>query len=264
VRDAAAMLDAVEGPDVGDRYAIARPTRPFLEEVTIPRRRLRIAFSANGGGHGFVDPACANAVRRVAAQCAAMGHDVEEAAPRYDEEAFHQANLTYWASSCAFGAIAIGQLLGRTPSPENLEATLWATYQYGMGLKAMDVEMADALANQVCRSVGAFYTSYDVLLSPTMGTPPLPLGTLDANDARHDAQSWYRHLFKYVPFTALYNMTGQPAISLPLEMTPDGLPIGIQLVGRGGDEATLFGLAGQLEQAMPWHDRKPGVHASRY
>ena len=263
VRDVAAMLDAVEGPGVGDRYAIARPVRPYLDEVGTAPQRLRIAVTSDGGMYGSVDPACVAAVRQVADQCASLGHIVEEAAPRYDEPSFHKANLAYWASFCTFGVAATAQALGRTPSPDNVEATIWANYQYGLTLKAIDLEMADALANQVCRAVGAFYETYDVLLSPTIGSPPYPLGTLNANDPRHDAESWYRHLFAHIPFTALYNLTGQPAISLPLCWSGDGLPIGVQAVGRLGDEATLLNLAGQLEHAMPWRHRLPRVHVSR-
>ncbi len=263
VRDAAAMLDAVEGPGVGDRYVIARPTRPYLAEVTAAPRPLRIAFSSAGGLIGRVDPVCTALLEKVASECSALGHALENAAPRYDEEAFHRANLIYWASFCAAGVAGSAAMFGRTPSRDNLETTVWANYEYGLGLKALDLEMADASANQVCRAVGAFFTDYDVLLTPTVGIAPWPLKFIDANDPKHDVHSWYQHLFSLIPFTALYNMTGHPAISLPLGWTSEGLPVGIQAVGRLGDEATLFNLAGQLEQAMPWRDRLPRIHASR-
>jgi amidase len=154
-------------------------------------------------------------------------------------------------------------MLGRQPSPDNLEASLWANYQYGLTLKALDLEVADVLMNQTSRAVAPFFERYDVLLTPTMGVPPLKLGVLNANDPKLDAQGWYDLVFRYMPYTALYNMTGQPAISLPLGMSPEGLPIGVQAVARYGGEATLLALAAQLEQAMPWRGRRPPIHVSR-
>jgi amidase len=165
--------------------------------------------------------------------------------------------------SSGSGVAATAQAFGRTPSLENLETSLWANYQHGLGLKALDLEWADAMMNQVCRSVGPFFQHHDILLTPTIGVTPYRLGVLDANAPGLDAQGWYDHLFRHLPYTALFNMTGHPAISLPLGQSAGGLPIGIQLVGRYGDEATVLKLAAQLEQAMPWAARLPGVHATR-
>ncbi|MBS0613110.1 MAG: amidase [Proteobacteria bacterium] len=264
VRDTAAMLDAVEGPGVGDRYEIPRPAQPYLQAIATPPAKLRIAFSAAVDSHSA--PAEAEVVRAletVAKVCAGLGHHVEEGRPVYDADGFHRANMICWASFCAAGIAATAQALGRAPSPENLETSLWANYQFGLTLKALDLEMADALMNQVCRSVGSFFTRHDLLLTPTIGVTPYNLGLLDANAPGLDAQRWYDHLFRHLPYTALFNMTGQPAISLPLGQSSNGLPIGIQVAGRFGDEATVLKLAAQLEQAMPWATRLPAVHVTR-
>jgi amidase len=263
VRDCAAMLDAIEGPAPGDRFVIARPPRRYATEIAVPPPRTRIAYSASVDSYSApAHPDCVRALESVAACCAGIGHHLEDAHPIYDSDQFHRANLIYWAAFCASGVAASAQMFGRHPSPENLESSLWANYQYGMNLKAIDLEFADAMANAVCRSVAAFFERYDVLLTPTMGVPPMPLGILNADAPGLDAESWYRHLFRHLPYTALYNMTGQPAISLPLGQSDNGLPIGIQAVGRYGDEATLLKLAAELEQAMPWAGRIPRIHVS--
>jgi len=264
VRDTAAMLDAIEGPGLGDRYAIARPPMPYREFIAMPPPKLRIAFSSQVDSRSAPPHEdCVRALEKVAACCEQLGHHIEPAYPAYDANAFHHANMTFWAAFCGAAVAGLSQALGRKASPESLEASVWAHYQHALKLTALDLEQADALMNQICRGVAPFFEQHDVLLTPTMGAPPLPLGALNANDSRFDAQGWYDHLFKHLPYTALYNMTGQPAISLPLGESREGLPIGIQAVARYGDEATLLRLAAQLEAAMPWSGRTPAVHASR-
>ena len=262
LRDCAAALDAVEGPSPGDRFAIARPARPYLDELRAPRAKLRIAFHSDGGAHAVIDPQCRAAVEAVARQCEALGHSVEPARPAYDEAMFDRVNLCYWTSFLAGAVSGLAAMLGRTPSADTLEACTWASYQHGMALRAVDLEEADMLANVVCRSVAAFHQRYDVLLTPVTAAPAIALGVMDCNRADLDAAGWLREVFRHVPFTALYNLSGQPALSLPLASSAEGLPLGVQLVGRYGDEATLFNLGAQLEQAMPWARRRPPIHVS--
>jgi amidase len=264
VRDSAAMLDAVEGPGVGDRFVIPRPRRSYLEEVSAAPRRLRIALSTDGRRYGKVDSECVEAARKAARLCVSLGHDVEEAQPDFDDEAFHSANAVYWCSSLTGGITRFAHAVGRQPSPENLEATVWTCFQHGLALKAIDIEVADFHTNRICRSVGSFFARFDILLTPTLRTPPLKLGTLNADDPDFSAEEWLHACLAVAPFTALYNMTGQPAISLPLAESVNDLPIGIQFAAPYGDEATLFNLAGQLEVASPWAHRKPGAHVSRF
>ncbi len=262
VRDCAAMLDADEGPSPGDRFVIPRPARPYLTEVTTAPRKLKIAWSTKGMMNAVVHPECRRAVAEAAALCESLGHQVTEAQPSYDEGSFHAANLTYWSGFLAGGIAGASQMLGLTPSPDNLEAATWACYQHGASLKLLDLEMADVLANMVCRTVAPFFTEYDLLITPVLADPPLPLGFLNQNAPVPNAKAYYDFLFGKVPFTALANLTGQPAISLPLHQTPAGLPVGVHVVAPWGDEATLFNIAGQLEQAAPWHQRRPPVHVT--
>lgn len=262
VRDCAALLDAVQGPGVGDPFEIPPPARPYLQEVGAEPGRLRIAFSLEGVMQAEIDPEMRAALLQVAQHLDQLGHHVEQASPVFDEAQFHSANLTYWCGFLAAGVLGVGQLNGRTPSPALLEATTLACYEHGLGLSLIDGEMADAFANMVCRSVAPFFRQYDVLLTPTTAAAALPLGFSNGNDASLGAKGWYDHLFRHAPFTALYNMTGQPAISLPLCSDSAGRPLGMQFVSRFGAEDLLIRLAAQLEQSLPWQHRRPSTHVA--
>ena len=262
VRDCAALLDAVEGPAPGDRFAIARPARPYRDELNAPPRRLRIAYHCDPGPGRSVDAACCAAVEDAAKLCASLGHEVEAAQPQFDRGPFDVATLRYWTAFVAGAVGGLAAMLGRKPSADTLEASVLACAEYGLALRAVELEEADVFANLVCRSVAPFFVRYDVLITPTLAHAKLPLGTLNCNDAALGAQGWLRKVFDYAPFTALYNMTGQPALSLPLAGTAEGMPIGVQFVARYGDEATLLALARQIEQARPWAQRRPALHVA--
>src|SRR5579859_7560663 len=258
VRDSAALLDAVHGPGVGDPYGIAPPGRPYLDEVTIPPGQLKVAFTTTGFNATQSDPACVRAVDETARLLESLGHRVVEAAPQLNNDALLNAVATVIAASIANTCERARLFLGRTPSPDNLEATTWACYQYGVNqISGLDVLNALAVFNRTNRAVGAFMREYDVLMTPTLPTPPVALGYYNADDKSLDARGWIAKLVRGGVFTGLCNITGQPAISLPLQQTSQGLPIGIQFAARFGDEATLFRLAGQLEQAQPWIGRQP-------
>jgi amidase len=258
VRDCATLLDVTQGPGVGEKYLIPRPERPYLEEVATPPGKLRIAFTTATWSGDPVDAACVTAAEETAALCLELGHRVTEASPSFSYPPFELATLRLWAASLSSTIIDLSDEVGRPPSEAELEATTWATHQYGKEMSAHDLTNALGVMNQVTRSVARFFLEHDVLLTPTTTTPPAPLGTYDANDPHLDAKGWMRQLLSFAAFTSPFNMTGQPAISLPLSEWR-GLPIGVQLVGRFGDERTLFRLAGQLEQANPWADRRPPI-----
>lgn len=262
VRDTAAALDAIIGSSPGDPFILPRPAQPFWP-LSQPERRLRIGFMTTSEEDSVrVDPDCALAVQQTAAVCSALGHSVEESRPRYSTAAFHHANRTFWSAYVAAAVDAAERMTHRSASPENLEAAIWRTCEDGRSLTALDLERAETLANQVRRAVATFFAHHDILLTPATAMPAWPLGALNANDPTYDAESWYRATFERTPFTALYNMTGQPALSLPLAMTPSGLPIGVQVIGRFADEQSLLWLAAQLEEALPWSRRVPAVHVS--
>jgi amidase len=206
-----------------------------------------------------VDKEYADTVSMVCHELVAMGHDVEEASPQVDWEGFVDANVPIWTASVADSALGLAHARGVEVGPDVLEAVTLASVEYGRRLTAVDLLRALRLCGTITRSVSAFFRSYDVLVTPTVATPPPVLGSLNQNDPSLDPRGWLNKLFALIPFTPLFNMTGQPAISLPLGQSSEGLPIGVQLVARYGDEATLLRLAAQLEEALPWALRRPSI-----
>lgn len=259
VRDVAALLDAVNGPGVGDKYTAAPPERPYAQEVGAPPGQLRIAMTTQAWSGVPVDREYADTVSTVCRELAALGHNVEEASPQLAWEAFVDANIPLWTASVADSALGLAQARGVEPGPDVLEAVTLASVEYGRQLTAVDLLRALKLCGAITRGVSPFFHTYDVLVTPTVAGPPPLLGYLNQNDPDLDPRGWLNKLFALIPFTPLFNMTGQPAISLPLGQSSEGLPIGVQLVARYGDEATLLRLAAQLEQALPWKQRRPSL-----
>jgi amidase len=261
VRDAAALLDAVAGPDVGAASHPVPPARPYRDEVGANPGKLRIAFSARPASGKRADPECERAVASAAKLLESAGHTLVEAAPPLDWDPFLDTVHVIWTTGTARLIDALTALLGRKPDPNLVEAVTWACYEDGKRFTATDLLGAMAHHSLISRQVGAFFTQFDALVTPTLSRPPAPLGELDQNERGLSAIGWTRQVFEYCPFTPLFNTTGQPAISLPLHWSEAGLPIGVQVVGRFGDETTLFRLASQLEAAQPWRGRRPGIHA---
>ena len=261
VRDTAGLLDALHGPGVGDKFAIAPPEEPYANEVGKAPRQLRVAFSAQAWSGPPVDAACAAAVEATAGEIAELGHAVESGSPQIDGEALHQAHVDVWAAVIAQNILFYATALGMEPGPDTLEATTLAMLEHGRSVGALAYLAGLDTYNAVSRASGAFFEDVDVLVTPTIASLPALIAELDQNDASLDADGWVRKVFTYAPFTAVFNVTGQPAISLPLGWSEQGLPVGVQLVARSGDEATLIRLASQLEDAMPWRDRVPPVVA---
>jgi amidase len=186
---------------------------------------------------------------------------VFEGSPRYDHAPFLAAAMTIWATGTGSWVESVAAATGRTPGPDTLETSIMAVYEAGKRITAFDYQTALIMVNAACRQVAPFFATCDVLMTPTCAQPAWPLGELDANAPGWTLRSWTEEAFRRTPFTMLFNATGQPAVSLPLAMSPDGLPIGIQFVGQWGDEATLYRVAGQLERAQPWAARRPAVCA---
>ena len=257
VRDCATMLDAVQGPGLGDPYVIAPPLRAYAKEIQSQPGKLKIAFTDRAWSGDEVDADACQSVRDAAKLCESLGHNVVEASPSFDYEAYKKASLVYWNANLAHGIDELAGATGRKPGRDTLEATTLACYEHGKTYSGMDVLNAFASANNICRAIAPFFTDYDVLLTPTNAGVARPVGTYSADNPALDALGWYDHIFAYACFTAVFNMTGQPAISLPLARSADGLPLGLQFVGRYGDEATLLRLAKQLEEATPWPQLAP-------
>lgn len=256
VRDNAALLDVTSSPEIGAPYGIPAPARPFLEEVTRHPGRLRIAFFTKGAA-SETHPDCIAAVQDAAKLCEELGHDVTEAAPELDYDALLQAYSLVVDSHTAAMLDSFANNLGMEVTSDTVEpATLeWA--ERGRKASAADLANTKPIFNVATRTVGRFLMQYDVMLTPTLGTPPPKLGHLDTVNLEFD--EFYRRIFDFMQFTWLHNLTGLPAMSLPLYWNAEGLPIGVQIAGRYADEATLYRLAGQLEQARPWREKIPAV-----
>ena len=260
LRDTAAGLDAVQGPGVGDKYEIRAPEWAYADELGVEPGRLRVAWTTDAWSGASVDTECRQAVETTASALAEAGHDVNPGAPEIDHTVLHRALVNTWAAGMAQRTAVAEVALGVKAGPETVEACSLAMLRHGATLSAIDLLNGYADCNAVGRGVGAFFQDVDVLVLPSAARVPWRLGELDQNDASLDHDGWVRKLFDhYLPFSAMFNITGQPAMSLPLAWTEAGLPVGVQLVGRYGDEGTLFRLAAQLEQAFPWADRVPSV-----
>ncbi|MGO0060825.1 amidase [Brevibacillus fluminis] len=260
VRDTAALLDAVSGPDAGCYAWAERPGRPYAEDSLRPPGKLRIAWMEKPFSGAAIDPECKRVLQDTVKLCEEFGHEVVEASPQVNHELHALATLRFWTAGLANMMDGIAKYMNRTPSKDNLETSSWACYQYGKSMTATEYLEAVDIRTMISRAVGSFFEEYDVLLTPTLSQPPLPLGILNANAPGIDARQWTEQIFTYAPFTNICNTTGQPAISLPLGWSTDNMPIGMQFIGRFADEATLLQLAAQLEEARPWKIKRPSIH----
>ncbi|MDO8861955.1 amidase family protein [Haliea sp. E1-2-M8] len=251
VRDCAAMLDAVQGPGIGDPYVIAPPDRPYTEPLKLPGG-LRIAFSTEPWSGVPVDPTIRAALEATASLLAGMGHQVQEGAPALDGGRFAQANTDLWSAHIAHWVMDICAATGREVNSNSLEQATLAIYEHGMHLSAVDLLHVEDYFNLVSRDFGHFFTRHDILVTPTVAQLPWPVGEHASAGGNYTARSWTDQVFRDAPFTAVFNVTGQPAISLPLGRSESGLPFGIQFAASQGREDLLLALAASLEQAQPW------------
>ena len=261
VRDSAAILDATSGPDTGDPYSAPQPARPFLEEVGADPGRLRIAYCSTTTKGLQAHPDCVAAVEDAAKLCADLGHDVVEKAPALNPKLIGRPLFIVSSTGCAATMEGLAQLTGQTLTQDQFEPITWALYETGCKQTACSYLLAQNSLNQVARGLARFFDDFDVWLTPTLGEPPVPLGTFES-PPDDPLQGLFR-CGTFMPFTAICNVTGQPAMSVPLFWNEEGLPIGSQFISRFGDEATLFRLAAQLEEARPWAERRPPLWAGK-
>jgi amidase len=260
VRDSARLLDEVQGPEVGALFDIPPPARPYAEEIEADSGQRRIALAHALPGTPKPDAQIVAALDTTAELLEKEGHIVEIASPEYDFEQFHDANFLAWTSFLAAGVYGLSGQLGIEPGPAYFENATLACARAGSEFSAIDVEGAFMTMNAVSRAVGSFMEYYDALLLPLLRHEPIELGYLNQNDVSLSGRDWYDRIFDVVPYTALFNMTGQPAISLPAGID-NSMPVPIQIAARYGDEATLFRLAAFLEKAQPWTDMRPVAFA---
>ncbi|MCP3984540.1 MAG: amidase [bacterium] len=255
VRDSAALLDATAGPDLGAPYVAPPPVRSYLEEVTRPPSRLRIALQRSTWNGTSTHADCVAAVEDAARLCEELGHDVVEAALEIDADAMRRASMTILPANLLVALEDRAEALGRELVESDVEAGTWGMATAGRARSAVDYVRAVKGIHHIGRQVARFQTDYDVILTPTMALPPTPLGTLSLSNPNPGAN--LEALLQTIGYCQIFNASGSPAMSVPLAWNDAGLPIGIQFAGRFGDEGTLFRLAGQLEQARPWFNRRP-------
>jgi amidase len=282
VRDSAAMLDATAGADIGAPYSAPAPTRRLLDEVSAAPQPLRIAFTAHPFFGTFLEKSvkddCIRGLRATVDLLRQLGHETIEAAPALEGDRCAVAFLTIVAAEARADVEWAAAAAGRRVSWEDFDPDTYALGLVGKALSASEYASASRLLQATARDVGRFFEQYDVLLTPTMAQLPPEIGALKPRGhelallrlaGRLDAAWLLRALgiintiaariFAFTPYTPLFNVSGQPAMSVPLWWNDAGLPIGMQFVGRFGDEATLFRLAGQLERAQPWFHRRPAI-----
>lgn len=250
VRDSAVLLDIVCEPQPGDPYFLAKPEVPFAGEVGRDPGKLSIGFTTAGLASGALDPECVAGVLDVAKLCEDLGHNVEEVVIPGDLAAMQRAAGDVIGASIAATLEAEGERRGRPVAEGDVEFLTWAMYQRGKQISGSAYVRGLAAIHAYGRAVAGLFERYDVVLLSTLGSPPIPVGHLT-----EDFGQYTERLFAFMPNTQAFNNTGQPAMSVPLAWSAGGLPIGIQFVGRMGEEAGLFRLAGQLEKARPWFDR---------
>ena len=258
VRDSAAMLDAIHGPEPSSPYFAPPPERPFLEEVGRDPDKLRIAFTDKSPYGDAIDPEIAAATRAVAALLAGLGHNVEERAPVLAADpAVVMATIV--SANTALNVRLAEQRFGRAMTDTDFETLTLASAHNAQKATATDYVAAQFSAFQISRGLATFFETCDVFLCPTLCLPPLRIGELNAmsEDLSHIAPI----LRRYIPATSMFNMSGQPAMSVPLAWNSGGLPLGMMFAARFGDEATLFRLAAQLEHERPWRDKLPPICA---
>lgn len=276
VRDSAAMLDAVCAPEQGAPYIIQRPERPYLEEVSRDPGSLLIAFSTRSPLGSDVHPECVQAVIQAARLLEDLGHRVEEASPVIDGMALARCFFTMYYAEVASDMELIGNMIGRRLTRHDVEGPTWLLNQIGKATPSTESVLAKRQWNAFARETARFHERYDLYLTPTTASLPVFIGELAPRGVEAAAMRVVNALglgrlvkatgiaekiamesLAKTPFTQLANLTGQPAMSVPLHWSREGLPVGVQFMARLGDEATLFRLAGQLEQAKPWFDRRP-------
>ena len=260
VRDAAAVMDGVAGRATGDPFSLESIQDPFEATCTDSPRPLRIAVQVDSS-FGEVASDVSAAAQRAALALESEGHAVTFASPRVDEEAWSKAERTIWVQSTAWEIKRLSDATGNPIGEETLEPLSLQAYELAAKLSADDWFEAKAHFNRICRSVGDFFDEFDILITPTVASTAPLLGDIAGSDLT-DYDTFIRRTGEFSPFTSLFNITGQPAISLPLAMSDSGLPIGVQFVAQFGKEALLLQLANHFEQAMPWQGRRPPTHLS--
>ena len=257
VRDSAAMLDATDHPEPGSPYQPPAKTRPYMEEIAASPGRLRIQWSSETPNGRPIDPEIQAALERTADLLKRLGHEVVERGLGIDYRALYAARGALSGANFAAGMQRLIDEIGREPEPDELEPMTWAALKGGRKVTGAQALHGMQELRMLNRKTLLAFEDIDVFLSPVLGTPVPEIGFLDPVSLA--PRELNRRQGQVFPFTPPFNFSGQPSLSLPLEMDAKGLPIGMMFTARYADEATLFRLAGQLEKEAPWKARRPQV-----
>jgi amidase len=260
VLDTAAALDVLAGYEPGDAFIAPPPSAPFAEAARREPGRLRIGFTTESPNGVPVDPEVQSAVRDAAELLSELGHDVEEAAPEVDPEQYVENFIKVWIGGTGDELHTLAELKGEPLDFDRIEPLTRQMAEISDSMTATDYLVALDYLRRISRSIIRWWDGFDVLLTPTLARPAIELGELVPPEGQEPV-TMLMNSATWVPFTPVWNVTGQPAISLPLHESSAGLPIGTQFVGAPAAEEMLISLAAQLEQARPWADRRPTVAA---
>jgi amidase len=260
VADTAAILDVLAGYELGDATWAPPPTEPFAVSAAADPGKLRIATTTLPPvPEASVDPLAARAVADAADLLRSLGHEVEEVDPPWQDDAVRELFGVVFSSHIALSIAYSGRVAGREPTAEDMEGMSWAIFSMIKKLGAIETRGAEIALQSFTRRLVSFLSPYDALLTPALAERPLPLGTLDTDAP--DPMATFTRSGLFTPFTPVFNASGQPGISLPLYEGEDGLPLGVQIVGRPAGETQLLALASQLESAQPWAGRRPALES---
>jgi amidase len=259
VRDSAAFLDILQGATLGSRYSVARPARPFAQEVGAAPGRLRVGILRSAPLRTPLHPDCQAAVDAAGKLCADLGHAVEEVSPKLDWTSLMEVFLPAMLAVLPHSVATLESLTGRKAGPDTLEPMTLRVLEYARTLTVADLFKIDAVLQVARQAVDRFFQDFDAWITPAGVSPAPSIGEFDPAASNEGIIEYgYRTLADYAAFTPLLNVTGHPAASVPLHHgARSGLPVGVQIVTRHGDEATLLRVASQWEAAKPWRHRHP-------
>jgi len=264
VRDCATLLDLGSGAAPGDSYEIAPPAVPYTKAIQTPPKKLKIALCTKSWSGYPVYPEVLAAAKEAGLRLQSLGHDVVEASPEFDYAPYLDAQKAIWAAFTTQSLDELAGFLNKRLDEAQLQSTTIAVYQYGKTVSAARLISALGVYDQVTRKVGEFLAGYDVLVTPTCPALPETIGTHNPARAGMTVDKFFEDLAPKETFSALFNGTGSPALSLPLGQSAQGLPIGIQFVSAFGREDILLRLAAVLEQEYQWQKRRPPIHVANH
>jgi amidase len=261
VAETAELLDVLAGYEPGDATWAPPPAESFAATAAREPGRLRIGFTTVSAlEEASVDPLCERAVRDAAGLLESLGHEVEEVDPPWAGQGLLHAFTLVFGTPVAMGMWFGGQVTGREPSPDLVEPLTWTIWEGIRERNPLEYMLARTQLAGASRAIVALWSDYDAVVTPSLAQRPVRIGEIDS--CSDDPWEDFRRSGEFTPYTAIFNVTGQPAVSVPLFHGEDGLPLGVQLAGRPAGEGELLALAGQLEAAAPWADRRPAQSAS--